>query len=1202
MLALTAATAWYYQHEKSMIRQRAMDHLTSIGRLKADQIAAWRKERLADAAVLARGVAFADNIVRFMADPGAEQARKLRAGLNHYKEHYHYADVLLVDTQGSCRLNLSGKQTQADKFRQALAPALETRQPYLTDLHADQGIPATHVGAIAPIFSGNDAAAPLGAVILISHADQFLYPLLRSWPAPSATAETIICRREGGDVLYLAPLRHQADSALRLRIPLTRTNTPAVRAAMGYAGIAAGVDYRGARVLSYVTAISNTPWFLVAKQDEAEIFAEWQYRSRMIRGAFLAWAIGIIGILAAAWQRNNKAHYRELYNAEARQRAAAEEEAIILRAIGDAVIATGNDGRVNLMNSAAEELTGWTEDAARGQPLATVFNIISEETRQPAENPVARVLREGVIVGLANHTLLISRDGRERPIADSAAPIFDEKGGIIGVVLVFRDKTAEWNYRALFEKMLDGFAVHELICDAEGRPADYRFLEVNPAAERMLGRPAGEIIGKTVRQLFPQIETYWIEMYGRVAQTGVPAHFEYFAEPLNKYFEVSAFRTHAHQFAAIFQDITLRHQTAQALQESERRHRSLTDDVLDNTEVGIIILDNRFHVVLINHAIERFFGLRREETIGNSKRQLIQDRIAGIFEDPEDFKARLFATYNDNTYVEKFECRVMPEGSRQGRWLQHWSKPITTGLYAGGRIEYYYDITELKQAEEEQRRLFSAIEQSGDIVVITDPDGNIQYVNRTFEKVTGYTRAEVLGKNPRLLKSGKQDDEFYRKMWTQITAGKVFRARMVNKTKDESLYTEDATISPVFEKSGKIVNYVGVKRDVTERLSMEAQLQQAQKMELVGRLAGGVAHDFNNMLGAILGNAELALEQTPPDAPTYPEIEEIIAAARRSADITQQLLAFARKQITSPKLLELNDTISGMLKMLKRLIGENIELAWLPSKTPCVVKLDPSQLSQVLANLCINARDAIRDVGKIAIETGKVQLDGKFCSNHPGAAPGQYVLLKISDNGSGMDAEMMTHLFEPFYTTKEVGRGTGLGLATVHGIVTQNHGAIFADSRPGQGTTFRIYFPCQADAAVEPPPPPPPDLPRGKGETILLVEDEIAVLRLAQTMLSRMGYRVLTAADPEIALQLAKEHAGSINILMTDVVMPGMNGRDLAARITELSPGIKRLFMSGYTADTIAHQGLLEQNVFFLQKPFSRQDLAAALQKVLAAT
>ncbi len=1200
LLVLIASTTWYYQHERDAIWRQAVDQLTTIGRLKADEIAAWRRERLADAAVLAQGPLFAESVDRFLADSRDEHAQPLLARFQNYRAHYNYSDVLLVDREGRCLLNLAGTTAVNGKYRALIAEVFAKRQPLMTDLHVGPHRLAPHISAIAPVFAGAAPdAPPLGAVILISDATQYLYPLIQAWPVPTKTAETTLSCRDGSDVLFLTHLLHQPDAALNLRIPLTQTNVPAVMAARGYTGVVTGPDYRGTKVLSYVTAITNTPWFMVAKQDYAEVFAGWRFRGRLILVVFAALAFGIIAIGAAAWQRNNKAHYRELYASEARRRAEAEELGIILRSIGDAVIATDVEGKVKMLNAVAEALTGWPEAEARGKPLTEVFNIINEESRRKVENPVAHVLREGAIVGLANHTLLIARDGTERPIADSAAPIFDAQGGLTGVVMVFRDKTTEQNYRTLFKKMLDGFAVHEIVRDAAGRPVDYRFLDINPAAENIFGLQSRDVIGKTVMEIFPQTEQFWIEAFGRVVQTGEPANFENYAQSMNKFFNVTAFRTNSTQFAVIFQDITARRQAEQALRESEKKHRSLTDDVLDNTDVGIFILDAEFNVVLINHAMERFFGLKREQVVGQGKRRLIQEQIAGIFEDPEFFKARVLATYDDNTYVEKFECRVLPAGPRLGRWLQHWSQPIRTGLYAGGRIEYYYDISERKQAETEQRRLASAIEQSGDIVVITDTAGNIQYVNHTFEKVTGYSRGDVLGKNPRILKSGKQNEAFYIDLWTHLTQGKVFHGRMINKCKDGSLYTEDATISPVFDASGKIVNYVGVKRDVTERLAMEAGLQQAQKMELVGRLAGGVAHDFNNMLGVIMGNAELAMKKLSPADPAYDEIQEVIKATRRSADITQQLLAFARKQIIAPKMLELNETIESMLKMLRRLIGENIELAWLPAQSPCVVEIDPSQLNQALANLCINSRDAIADVGKIAIETERLVLDKEYCDAHPGSTPGKYVLLKVSDNGCGMDDNTMSHLFEPFFTTKAVGRGTGLGLATVHGIVKQNNGFIQVESQPGQGAAFMIYLPCHAGDAVESLAPAPESLPQGQGETILLVEDETAILKVVKIMLKKIGYTVMAAATPEEALQLARTHAGRIHLLMVDVVMPGMNGRDLAGQIAEQVSNLKCLFMSGYTANVIAHHGVLDKGVHFIQKPFSIQELAASVNRVL---
>jgi signal transduction histidine kinase len=388
-------------------------------------------------------------------------------------------------------------------------------------------------------------------------------------------------------------------------------------------------------------------------------------------------------------------------------------------------------------------------------------------------------------------------------------------------------------------------------------------------------------------------------------------------------------------------------------------------------------------------------------------------------------------------------------------------------------------------------------------------------------------------------------------------------------------------------------------RETEEREKLQTQFAQAQKMESVGRLAGGVAHDFNNMLGAILGYTELAMEKVDPAQPLFAYLQEVRKAAERSADLTRQLLAFARKQTVAPKVLDLNETVSGMLKMLQRLIGEDIELAWLPGKDLGSVNVDPSQIDQILANLCVNARDAIAGVGKVTIETGAAAFDEAYCAAHAGFVPGDYVLLAVSDNGCGMDQETLGHLFEPFFTTKEPGKGTGLGLAMVYGAVKQNNGFINVYSEPGQGTTFKIYLPrheakaqAQADAAAAHPA-------RGGHETLLLVEDDPALLSMTTMMLGRMGYAVIGAKTPGEAIRLAHEHAGDISLLLTDVVMPEMNGRDLAANILSLYPGMKRLFMSGYTASVIAHHGVLDQGVNFIQKPFSITDLAAKVREAL---
>jgi len=397
---------------------------------------------------------------------------------------------------------------------------------------------------------------------------------------------------------------------------------------------------------------------------------------------------------------------------------------------------------------------------------------------------------------------------------------------------------------------------------------------------------------------------------------------------------------------------------------------------------------------------------------------------------------------------------------------------------------------------------------------------------------------------------------------------------------------------------GRLVR-MQIATDITDLKKMEAQLLQAQKMESVGRLAGGVAHDFNNMLGVILGHVEFALEKAEQDHDLHANLKEIQTAAKRSANITKQLLAFARKQTISPRQLDLNDTVESMLNMLRRLIGEDIDLVWQPSTHLWPVKMDPTQIDQILANLCVNARDAIAGVGKLTIETGRKTFDEEYCSEHSGFIPGDYVLLTVSDNGCGMNKKTLENLFEPFFTTKEVGKGTGLGLATIYGIVKQNNGFINVYSEPGQGSTFRIYLPrlVAEDAAAKS--VPDKKMIAGGTETILIVEDEPAILKLTRMMLKRNGYSVLSATTPAEAIEMVENYTNKIHLLMTDVVMPGMNGRDLARHLITLYPDIKLLFMSGYTANVIAHQGVLDEGVAFIQKPFSMADLAEKLRGVL---
>lgn len=514
-----------------------------------------------------------------------------------------------------------------------------------------------------------------------------------------------------------------------------------------------------------------------------------------------------------------------------------------------------------------------------------------------------------------------------------------------------------------------------------------------------------------------------------------------------------------------------------------------------------------------------------------------------------------------------------------------------------------WEILERMRAQEELKSALrfnsSIIDCAQEGIVVYDKELHYQLWNPYMENLTGLRWDAVKGKTaydfPFMVENGVVDD--LKKILNGETYNcREFKDRIPDTQRDGWVVQANA---PLYSARGEIIGVLGMIRDLTEHKRTSEQLLQAQKMEAIGQLAGGVAHDFNNMLTIIGGYANLGLIAAEPSSAFSHYFEEILKTSERSASLTRQLLAFARKQTISPQALNLNETVSAMLKMLTRLIGEDIQLTWQAEANLWQIRMDPSQVDQILANLCVNARDAIKNTGRITIETHNRIVDAYYYHEHPDSVPGEYVRLSVSDDGCGMDRETLAHIFEPFYTTKAVGKGTGLGLATVFGIVKQNRGFVNVYSEPGKGTTFSIYIPrfVNAGASSEVNTAPAP-LRRGQ-ETILLVEDEPAILSIASIMLEGQGYTVLTAETPGEAIGIAERYAGVIHLLMTDVIMPEMNGRDLAKKLISLYPDMKRIFMSGYTADIIAHHGVLEQDVHFIQKPFALSSLTAKVREVL---
>jgi len=641
------------------------------------------------------------------------------------------------------------------------------------------------------------------------------------------------------------------------------------------------------------------------------------------------------------------------------------------------------------------------------------------------------------------------------------------------------------------------------------------------------------------------------------------------------------------RIALLTATLQARERSTDALLDSEKRYRRLFESARD----GILILDAvTGKVVDVNPFLQKLLGYSYDTIYGQYIWEL------GVFKDIAASK-EAFRTLQDNEYI-RYEN--LPLKTCDGRPI---AVEFVSNVYLVDKSKVIQcnirDITARKTAEAERKQLLAAMEQAGEVIVMTDAQGIIQFVNPAFERTTGYSREEAIGQTPRILKSGTQDHQFYRTLWETISDGRIWMGSMVNKRKDGILYTEESTISPIYNDSGRIVNYVAVKRDITEQLQLADQFQQAQKMEAVGLLAGGVAHDYNNMLSVILGYTELALLKVDPVQPLHADLEEIYKAAIRSTDMTRQLLTFARKQTIKPVALDLNQNVASMLKMLRRLIGEDIDLAWLPQVGLDPIKIDPVQVDQILVNLCVNARDAIAGVGKVTIETENVYFDEAYCACNLGFVVGEYVLLAISDDGRGMDKEVLDHIYEPFFTSKESGQGTGLGLSMVYGIIKQNNGFINVYSETGNGTTFRIYLPRYAGQAVDSQREKGMEIPLAGGETVLVVEDEPALLKMTKILLEKLGYRVLTAGTPGEAIGLAEKYASEIQLLITDVVMPEMNGRALAERLQSLYPSIKVLFMSGYTATIIAHRGVLDEGVNFIQKPFSVKNLAVKVRDAI---
>jgi PAS domain S-box-containing protein len=625
--------------------------------------------------------------------------------------------------------------------------------------------------------------------------------------------------------------------------------------------------------------------------------------------------------------------------------------------------------------------------------------------------------------------------------------------------------------------------------------------------------------------------------------------------------------------------------------------RRFAERLLNSTPDVVCIYDILEHrLTYVNQRVEVISGYSAEEVVALGARVLEQCVHA---EDVErfkrDMKPRLTGVTDDETL--EFDCRLRHKDGGW-RWVQSSGRVFarSAGGVAQQIVATVRDVTAERHAREALQLRTTAVTAVANGIVITDREGTILWVNPAVQGMTGYAPEEIIGRNPRLLSSGRQSDAFYRDLWQTVLAGRVWRGGLENRRKDGTLYTEQMTITPVAIGGEAITHFVAIKADVTREKEYEARLRQAQKMEAVGQLAGGVAHDFNNLLTAILGYSDLLLECTPEGDARRADILEVRDAGDRAAALTRQLLAFSRRQLLDPRIADLNAVVGGLEKMIRRVIRENIRIDFDLARPPVIVEIDVGQLEQVVINLVVNASDAMPDGGTLRLTTGEEVVDRQFVSAHHGAQPGRFSCLRVSDTGTGMIPEVQARIFEPFFTTKAQGKGTGLGLSMAYGFVKQSGGFIWADSTPGAGTSFTIHLPLARGAA-------PQTRARcaetvalaSAGHMVLVVEDDPMVRQLAERVLIEHGYRVCSAATPSAAVGACMAAAGAIDLVLTDVVMPEKSGPELFRDLRMLCGVTRVIYMSGYT-DPSTRRFLEDVTPEqFLAKPFGP---AALLEKV----
>ena len=1132
LLLLLVVGGWFYNTQRRSLRGQAEALLETVAHEKAQDIARWRAERLADGAVLAASPFFRDAVARWLAAPDSPTEAALRAQLQAVQAQYRYSDVFLVDAAGRVAFDSTG-QTDPVHARWIFAEAARRRQPALSDLH-NGNVRAVHLDVIAPVLAGSGSnTLVIAAVALVCDAAQFLYPMIQTWPVPSDTAESLLVRRDGNEVLFLNELRHRTNTALKFRIPLCQTDVPAVMAVTGTEGAVIGRDDRGVEVFASLHPVPDSPWFLVAKMDAVEALAAWRVRSALILALNFVLVLSALAIALTAWQRAKKHQFIALYRAETARHQSESRHGVTLMSIGDGVIVTDAQQCIELFNPVAEVLTGWKQADASGRPLGEVFHIINEYTRAQVENPVGRVLREGSVVGLANHTLLIARDGTERPIADSAAPVHDAAGAITGIVLVFRDQTDERraelrvahlnavlravrNVNQLITQEKDRDRLLQQVCgiltetrgfrsawiallDPEGNLKYASGSEMGRGFEDLLAgmrrgqwpvccRRAMQKDGVTVMHdtlvkchACPVARTdrdaaalaVALRHAGRlfgVLVAALPAAMADDAEEQALFVEVAG------DISFALHGIELEHarrHAEEALHEREDAYRTLIEGLPDI----VIRFDRDARHRFVSSNIEAVTGIKAEAFLGKTHREMgFPEPLSAFWEE---------AVHGVFQSGKPFETEFMFQG-RQGKILFNWrllpefdpTQQVTSVLSISRDVtEHRLNERARLESERKYRVLFESARDAK--LALSPPSWSFTTGNPAALALFGFeSEATLTGQSLSTLSPERQPDG-------TVSAGRI-EAMLASALRDGAVsfdwthrrlngqeFPATVDLTRVHLDGGE--HLFATIRDISTQRSLEAQLLQSQKLESIGLLAGGVAHEINNPIMGIMGYADLIKAQALPKSDDAEYADRIVQLTERVAAIVRNLLAFARqeKQTFSPT--RVADIVRDTLALVQTVIRHD-QIALdidVPDDLPPIF-CRAQQIQQVVLNIITNARDALLEkypgpqgTKRISIRARELAHTPSVAANEPGADPRpRRVRLTVEDNGPGIPDAVRERMFNPFFTTKTRGKGTGLGLSISHGIVTAHGGAISVSTRLGEGTRFHIDLPIGPPATT----------------------------------------------------------------------------------------------------------------------------------------